>query len=156
PSLLQPLSGQIAAAEQQIDVLLDIDVGQHRTGIAPGEEALALYEGIERFPGLRPGGIHVYDGHNHQESPVERAAAVHKQIEPVLALRSKLERKGLPVPRLVVGGTPSFPIFARMDIPGLECAPGTCFLNDHGYGTRFADLAGFIPAALLLTRVISR
>src|SRR5205814_9188221 len=27
---------------------------------------------------------------------------------------------------------------------------------DHGYGSRFADLSGFEPAALLLTRVISR
>jgi D-serine deaminase-like pyridoxal phosphate-dependent protein len=60
------------------------------------------------------------------------------------------------VPRLVVGGTPTFPVFARLDLPGLECSPGTCFLHDHGYGSRFADLAGFRPAALLLTRVISR
>ena len=29
-------------------------------------------------------------------------------------------------------------------------------LHDNGYGSRFADLAGFTPAALLLTRVISR
>jgi hypothetical protein len=34
----------LQAAEQQ--VLLDVDVGQHRTGIAPGEEAAALYESI--------------------------------------------------------------------------------------------------------------
>jgi D-threonine aldolase len=156
PALLRPLSEAMTAAEQEIDVLLDIDVGQHRTGIAPGEEAVALYEAIDRLPGLRPAGIHVYDGHNHQESPVEREAAVQKQIEPVLVLRGKLEKKGLPVQRLVVGGTPTFPIYARMDLPGLECAPGTCFLNDHGYGTRFADLAGFTAAALLLTRVISR
>jgi D-threonine aldolase len=60
------------------------------------------------------------------------------------------------VPRLVLGGTPTFPVFARMDLPGMECSPGTCVLHDHGYGTRFADLAGFVPAALLLTRVISR
>ena len=57
---------------------------------------------------------------------------------------------------MVLGGTPTFPIYARMDLPGLECAPGTCFLHDHGYGTRFADLAGFTPAALLLTRVVSQ
>jgi D-serine deaminase-like pyridoxal phosphate-dependent protein len=156
PALLGPLSAQMAAAGQVIDVLLDVDVGQHRTGIAAGDEAIALCEAIDRLPGLRPGGIHVYDGHNHQESPAEREAAVQKQIEPVLALRGKLEKKGLPVPRLVVGGTPTFPIYARLEIPGLECAPGTCFLNDHGYGTRFGDLAGFTPAALLLTRVISR
>jgi len=153
---LQPLSEAMAAAEQTIEVLIDVDVGQHRTGIPPSEEAVTLYESIGRFPGLQPGGIHVYDGHNHQESVLEREAAVGKQIEPVLQLRRKLERKGLPVPRMVVGGTPTFPIYARMDFPGLECAPGTCFLNDHGYGTRFADLAGFVPAALLLTRVISR
>jgi D-serine deaminase-like pyridoxal phosphate-dependent protein len=60
------------------------------------------------------------------------------------------------VPRIIVGGTPTFPIYAEMDLPGLECSPGTCFLHDHGYGTRYADLAGFTPAALLLTRVISR
>jgi D-serine deaminase-like pyridoxal phosphate-dependent protein len=29
-------------------------------------------------------------------------------------------------------------------------------LHDNGYGTRFADLTGFVPAALLLTRVIGR
>ena len=77
-------------------------------------------------------------------------------MDAVLSLRAEVERRGIPVPRLVTGGTPTFPIYARMDLPGLECSPGTCFLHDHGYGTRFADLSGFVPAALLLTRVISR
>jgi D-serine deaminase-like pyridoxal phosphate-dependent protein len=97
----------------------------------------------------------VYDGHNHQEAPAERALAVQKLLEPVLALRSALEDKGLPVPRIVAGGTPTFPAFAKLDIPGLECSPGTCVLHDHSY-SRFADLAEFMPAALLLTRVVSR
>src|SRR5207244_10804923 len=73
-----------------------------------------------------------------------------------VAQRSALARKGLPVPRIFAGGTPTFPIFAKLDIPGLECSPGTCVLHDHGYGSHFADLADFVPAALLLTRVISR
>jgi len=60
------------------------------------------------------------------------------------------------VPRLVLGGTPTFAIYAGIDIPGIECSPGTCFLHDHGYGTRYAELAGFTAAALLLTRVVSR
>jgi D-serine deaminase-like pyridoxal phosphate-dependent protein len=111
---------------------------------------------FERLPGLRPGGLHVYDGHNHQESLAERQAAVQSQLEPVLQLRGRLEQKGLPVPRVVAGGTPTFPIYARMDLPGLECAPGTCVLHDYGYGTRFQDMPKFVPAALVLTRVISR
>lgn len=156
PAAARALSEAMTRAGEEVEVLLDLDVGQHRTGIAAGPEAVALYELIDRLPGLQPGGLHVYDGHNHQETLAERQAAVNALLEPVLALRATLEKKGLPVPRMVAGGTPTFPVFARMDLPGLECAPGTCILQDHGYGTRFADLTGFVPAALMFTRVISR
>jgi D-serine deaminase-like pyridoxal phosphate-dependent protein len=156
PAGERALSQAMAAAGQKVEVLLDIDVGFHRTGIAPGEEAVALYQLIAKLPGLVPGGLHAYDGHIHHEDYATREAAVKKLLEPVLALRKTLESRGLPVPRLVVGGTPTFPVYAKMDLPRQECSPGTCFLHDHGYGSRFADMAGFVPAALLLTRVISR
>jgi D-serine deaminase-like pyridoxal phosphate-dependent protein len=156
PLAAQALAEAMTAAGQRVDVLIDIDVGQQRTGIAAGESAASLYALLKRLPGLEPGGIHVYDGHNHQGDASAREAAVRNQLAPVLAFRETLEKRGLPVPRLVLGGTPTFPIYARMDLPGLECTPGTCFLHDHGYGSRFADLGGFTPAALLLTRVISR
>jgi D-serine deaminase-like pyridoxal phosphate-dependent protein len=156
PAPVEALSAAARAAGQTVDVLLDVDMGMHRTGIAPGTEAVELYRRIARLPGLRPGGIHAYDGHNHQESFVERQAAALGQLEPVRKLCATLESQGLPVPRLVVGGTPTFPVFARLDVPGLECSPGTLVLHDQGYGTRYADMAGFTPAALLLTRVISR
>jgi D-serine deaminase-like pyridoxal phosphate-dependent protein len=153
---LEALSRAMSAAGQVIDVLLDVDMGQHRTGIAPGAEAADLYRRIARLPGLRPGGLHAYDGHNHQENFVERQAAALSEMEPVLKLRAALEKEGVPVPRLVAGGTPTFPVYARLDVPGLELSPGTLVLHDHGYGTRFADMTGLTPAALLLTRVISR
>jgi D-serine deaminase-like pyridoxal phosphate-dependent protein len=156
PLAVQELSRILSKAGQRVEVLLDIDVGQHRTGIAPDAGALALYELLGNLPGLHPGGLHVYDGHNHQENYVERQTAVLSQLDPVMKLRSALEAKGLSVPRLVVGGTPTFPVYAHLDVHGLECAPGTCVLHDNGYGSRFADLTGFTPAALLLTRVISR
>jgi len=156
PDAVRSLSDALATAGRTADVLLDMDTGQHRTGIAPGAEAVALYQLLAHLPGVRPGGLHVYDGHNHQESYVERQTAAVAQLRPVLALREMLEKQGLPVPRLVLGGTPTFPVYARMDFPGAELAPGTCILHDHGYGSKFADLSGFVPAALLLTRVISR
>jgi D-serine deaminase-like pyridoxal phosphate-dependent protein len=156
PAGIMALSRVLSAEGQEVDVLLDIDIGQHRTGVAPGAEAVELYEMIHRSPGLRAGGLHVYDGHNHQESFVERQSAVRTQLESVLKLRMSLDQKGLPTPRFVVGGTPTYPVYARLDLPGLECSPGTLVLHDHGYGSRFPDLVGFTPAALLLTRVISR
>jgi D-threonine aldolase len=57
---------------------------------------------------------------------------------------------------MVFGGTPTFPVFATMEIAGAECSPGTCVLNDANYGSWFQDMTDFTPAALLLTRVISR
>jgi D-serine deaminase-like pyridoxal phosphate-dependent protein len=156
PAGVKALSETLASAGVTVDVLLDVDVGQHRTGIAPGPQAVTLYEQFDRLPGLRPGGLHIYDGHVHQEALAEREAAVKRQLEPVMGMREALLRKGLAVPRMVLGGTPTFPVYARMELPGMELAPGTCVLHDHGYGSRFADLAEFTPAALLLTRVISR
>ena len=146
----------LAQTAQTVEVLLDLNVGQNRTGVAPGPDAAALYALIAQSPGLRPGGLHVYDGHNHQDNLAERKHAVLKLLEPVLELRRTLEAKGFAVPRVVCGGTPTFSVFAALDFPGLECSPGTFVLHDNGYGARYADLAGFLPAALLLTRVISR
>jgi D-serine deaminase-like pyridoxal phosphate-dependent protein len=156
PRAARDLSAAMNAAGQRIDVLLDVDVGQHRTGIEAGPAAAQLYEQFAKLPGLAPGGLHVYDGHNHQEALADRQAAVDRQLGPVLEMKAALEKKGLPIPRLVLGGTPTFPVHAKVELPGVELAPGTCILHDHGYGSRFSDLAGFVPAAVLLTRVISR
>jgi D-serine deaminase-like pyridoxal phosphate-dependent protein len=153
---LEQLSAAISRSGLEIEVLLDIDVGQHRTGVAAGPEARKLYEMIDRLPGLVPGGFHVYDGHNHQHPPEERKAAVEKLLEPVLQMRTECVKSGLPVLRMVFGGTPTFPVFATLEIAGAECSPGTCVLNDNNYGQWFQDLKEFTPAALLLTRVISR
>jgi D-serine deaminase-like pyridoxal phosphate-dependent protein len=71
----------------------------------------------------------------------------------VTVLRRRLEREGLTVPRVVAGGTPTFPMHAAR--PEVECSPGTCVLWDAGYGTNLPDL-DFLPAAVLLTRVISK
>ncbi len=149
---VQQLSAAMVAMGAEIDVLLDVDVGMHRTGIPPDERAVDLYQQIAQLPGLQPGGLHAYDGHNNQENLADRQAAIRDQFAPVLALRSRLEKKGLSVPRLIAGGTPTFTVCASLDWPGLECSPGTFVLHDHGYSTRYPDL-GFTPAALLLTRV---
>jgi len=153
---LELLSARFAASGAKIGIFLDLDVGQHRTGISAGPAAQELYRNAARLPGLEVRGFHVYDGHNHQEAAEERTQAVQKLLEPVLAMRQELESSGVQVPTIVSGGTPTFPIFARLEIAGLECSPGTCVLHDHGYGSRFADMPEFVPAALILTRVVSK
>src|SRR5947209_10633 len=156
PGAAQALSGAVARTARKAEVLLDLDVGQHRTGIAPGADAVKLYETIARLPGLTPGGLHVYDGHNHHQHLEERRQAVDRLLGSVTELKAALTAKGLPVPRIVFGGTPTFPIYAELRWPEAECSPGTCVLNDSNYAAWFPDLGEFRSAALLLTRVISR
>lgn len=157
PAMAEALSAAAGAAGRTVGFFIDLDVGQHRTGIAVGDRALSLYQMAAKLPHLTPEGLHAYDGHNNQEARADREAVGHAGLGPVLEFRRTLEQLGLPVPRVVAGGTPSFPVYASLrDIPGLECSPGTYVLHDYGYGSRYGDLTGVTPAAVLLTRVVSR
>jgi D-serine deaminase-like pyridoxal phosphate-dependent protein len=153
PGAVAALDQAARAAGVTIEVLLDLDVGMGRTGLAPGPGALELYHTIATAPGLRPGGLHAYDGHVRHPSLNERLVAAAAGIARVEALGEEITRAGLPLPRVVWGGTPTFPVHARR--AGVECSPGTCTLWDAGYGTHFPDLQ-FLHAAVLVTRVISR
>lgn len=154
----KPLS-QLAEAMQQagtsIGVLLDIDTGQHRTGMVVGDSAAKLYRQMIDTPGIGANGFHVYDGHQHQTSRDERREAVNVEWNKVVEFRKSIEAEGANVPLLVCGGTASFPIYAEKNDPVIEMSPGTCVYNDCGYGEKFPDMV-FPPAALILTRVISR
>lgn len=141
------------AAGATIELLIDLDVGFQRSGIAPGPVAIELYRAIATAPGIRPGGLHVYDGQLQQPDRAERAKAADAGFAPAGAMHAELLRLGLPVPRVVCGGTPTFPIHALR--PNVECSPGTCVLWDAGYRTKIPDL-DFQNAAVLITRVISR
>lgn len=149
------LSEGMAWITRPLPVMLDLEVGMGRTGIAPGDEAAALYDLVARLPNLVPDGLSAYDGHIKESDPKARAAAARPGIEATLRLRDRLLARGLPVPRLVLGGTPTFPVHAALDEPNVECSPGTCTLHDVGYAGKYPDLP-FTPAAALLTRVISR
>ncbi len=136
-----------------IPVLLDVDVGMHRTGIEPGPAAVEVYRQLTVLDGVSPGGLHVYDGHVRDRDPATRAANADQAFAAAVELRRMLQAAGLTVSRLVAGGSPTFPAHARR--PDVELSPGTTVLWDAGYGTALPDLP-FQPAALLLSRVVSK
>ncbi len=150
---IQALAETFAADGRAVELLLDIDCGQHRTGIEPGPQALELYRLIATTRGLKPGGLHVYDGHIHEPDLTARTAQCEAAFAPVDKLRRELTEAGWPVPRIVAGGTPTFPLHAKN--PAFECSPGTCVLWDFSYSEQYNDL-DFLHAALVLTRVVSR
>ena len=155
PQPIERLGQACVAANTSIEVLLDIDTGLHRTGISAGPLAQPLYELIVNTAGIEPGGFHVYDGHQHQQSLEERQTAVRVEMGNIFSLRDTLLQRGWPVPRMVCGGSPTFPVYAEMDDPAIELSPGTPLYWDEGYGQSFPDMK-YTPAAGILTRVISQ
>jgi D-serine deaminase-like pyridoxal phosphate-dependent protein len=153
PGALRALADAARQSVARLEVLLDLDVGQHRTGVPPGPKAVALYRELAQSPSLVPGGLHAYDGHVSQSDPIERAKACAEAFAPVIALRDELLAMGLPVPRIVAGGSPTFPIHAqRKDV---QSSPGTVVFWDASYSAKLADM-DFLPAAVLLTRIVSK
>lgn len=132
----------IRTLPSDLDVMLDIDMGQHRTGVEPGPVAARLYR-------AKPGGLHIYDGHLNQPDVEERRRAWATAFDSVRQFVKGVS----PVKRIVAGGTPTFAFWARET--DFECSPGTCVLWDHSYGSKMRDL-DFLPAALVLTRVVSK
>ena len=134
------------------NVLMDVDMGQHRTGV-PLDKVEAMYREWNTLPGIVMRGMHCYDGHRHESSVQEREVAtapVDKQIEEI---KARLKADGICCEILIMGGTPSFPVHAEMT--GEFLSPGTCVIQDAGYRNAYPDLK-FTPAAALLTRVVSR
>ena len=138
--------------EIKVPVYIDLNVGQNRTGIKPGEEALKLYADCEALTGIEVVGLHAYDGHIHEADLDTRTKECDKCFEEVVKLQSEIVASGYAKPLIVAGGSPTFPIHAKRK--EIECSPGTFVYWDKGYQSSFAE-QNFLPAALVIMRVIS-
>lgn len=134
-----------------IAVFIDINVGMDRTGIKTNQ-AFEYIADIKDFKGLIIKGLHAYDGHVHASEIKTRKHQTDVIFHEVSALRKLVEELLNKKLVLVIGGSPSFPFYAKQK--EVECSPGTIFFWDAGYGSSFSELP-FTPAAIILTRIIS-
>lgn len=142
------------ALAKPLGLWIDLDVGQHRTGIASDRVDGSLLTAIRMAePVLRLEGLHAYDGHLGITDLAERTRLCDAGFAPVAALRNRLEAElGRPL-GIIAGGSPTFALHAAR--PGVSLSPGTTVLWDAGYAHKLPDLP-FEPAAVLLSRVLSR
>lgn len=147
------LAGEAAQAQNtRIAMLMDLDMGQHRTGVAP-EKAGELYLAWSRLAGIKMMGLHCYDGHRHESDYEEREELVRETDQMVEKVKEELASLGCSCDIVILGGTPSFPCHQKLMDGYLS--PGTCVIQDAGYELAYPDLK-FVPGAAILTRVISR
>ena len=141
-----------SAAGLTVPVYIDLNVGMNRTGITPGEKAVDLYRLLTTLKGIRTAGLHAYDGHLRQQQLEERKIACDAGFREVERMMASLQALSLAVPNVIAGGSPAFPIHAQR--AQVECSPGTFVYWDKTYGDLCPEQP-FLPAAVLVTRVIS-
>ena len=132
------LAAAAKAAGSEIGILVDLDVGLHRTGVQTARDALGLAMHVKRAAGLRMDGLMFYPGHVKDESAeslAELAAVEAKLAETIAALREHGIEAGI----VSGGSTPSAYQAHRM--PSMtEARPGTYVYHDMngvrgGYAT---------------------
>src|SRR4051812_39441291 len=149
------LSQAAFAAGQSLTLLVDIDVGHHRTGIAPGEAAAALAVHVAQSPGLKFAGIQGYAGHvQHIADRTEREARSAEAMEKLRQTRELLKARGLAPSIVSGGGTGSFDIDpARQVLTELQA--GSYVFMDRQYNEVWPDGPPFETSLFVLSRVVS-
>lgn len=148
------LERALAAAGLKLEVLIDVDVGQHRTGVLPGAPALALAEHIAKLGQLLLVGLQGYEGHLQQLTDArERDARCRAALTLLTETAVALRRAGHRVDRVTTGGTGTAATCAAH--PGItEVQPGSFIFMDTSY--RKIVGAEYECALTVLATVISR
>jgi len=147
------ISTTFLSKNKTIEVWLDLDVGQHRTGIFADQKALDLFLFCKKLTGISPVGFHVYDGHIRDNDFEKRKKRSDECFQLVEKLVAQIEKLGESKPLIVAGGSPTFNVHALRE--NVDCSPGTCLFWDYGYQKMLPEQK-FNWAALVISRIISK
>lgn len=102
------LSDAFATAGMVLDVLIEIDTGQHRCGVMPGDDALRLGREIASLPGIRIRGIMTHEGHAYGQPDAQAVAETARRAAQDMRLTAGLlSSAGIPCPIVSMGSTPT-------------------------------------------------
>lgn len=137
---LQNIADLNAAAQAPLTVLVDIDPGFHRTGVATPEDAVAAARAISEAGSLTYGGIQYYCGREqHIPDFAERRAAMEIRTAYLRTVIDALTQAGLPPPVITGSGTGTHLIDLDLGV-FTELQAGSYVFMDDQY--RSCDLAG--------------
>jgi D-serine deaminase-like pyridoxal phosphate-dependent protein len=147
------LSEAALAAGVSIGVLVEVDVGMGRCGVAPGEPGLELARLVAASPRLRFEGLQGYEGHCVDlRNEAERTEQTRQSLSLLVGTRRLIERSGLAVSIVSGGGTGTYTI--NGDFEGVdEVQAGSYATMDWWYGDIRPE---FKQAMSILATVISR
>ena len=157
---VEELQRAAASAEIEITTMIDLDIGQNRTGIQPGEPALRLANSIAQARNLRLKGICAYAGHvAHVVGFEDRRTHSQQALSQALVTCDLLRRNGHNVEILSGASTGTYNIDSFIE--GMtEMQSGSYVFMDVEY-RRIGGKSGpvyedFAPALCVLSTVVHR
>ncbi len=124
------LNKALAQAGTTLDVMIEVNSGQDRGGVLPGEATLALAQKIYQLSHLRLRGLMTHAGQSYNQTSTEGLQQVGAHEGTVMVeTAALLRRNDLPVEEISVGSTPAVAYSAKVD--GVtEIRPGTYIFGD--------------------------
>jgi D-serine deaminase-like pyridoxal phosphate-dependent protein len=158
PANVEALSAAAAKAGKPQTVIVDIDPGMHRTGVAAPDGVVELVRKVTQQKSLNYGGVQFYCGrHQHIKDFKERKASIEERTEYLKGILAKLEAAKLK-PSIVTGsGTGTHFIDAKLGV-FTELQVGSYVFMDHEYNIcdlRGLDRPTFEQALQIDARVVS-
>ena len=149
------LSQAAVAAETELGILVDLDVGLDRCGVEPGEQAVELARTVDSLPGLNFLGLMAFDGHvGNITEPEGRSAACRDAMQLAVDTKRMVKEAGIACPVLSASSSKSYD--TALEFPDVtEVQAGMYLFMDTTYRARFPDVP-FRQAAFVLATVISR
>jgi D-serine deaminase-like pyridoxal phosphate-dependent protein len=128
----EDLNAAAGAAKVRLNVAIDLLVGR-RTGIQPGQPALALAQRIAGLPNLKLAGLQAYSGHaSHTNGFENRKRVSQEEMGKAVETRRLLEQSGIACPLVTGGSTGTYNIDSEID--GVtEIQPGSFVFMDTDY-----------------------
>lgn len=154
PGAVALIEAAAEAGNCRLPVLVEIDVGTNRCGVASGPEAIALGKRIAASRHLVFGGIQAYDGvAQHLRQPEERQAHVGAAVEDVRRTVDGLKAAGIESPIIGGAGTGTFALEAASGVYN-EIQAGSYLFMDADYG-RNHPAPAFGQSLFVLSTVMS-
>ena len=151
PQNVQDLSDAAQNAGVTLNVVVDIHTRLDLCGVEPGQPAVDLARVVSKAQGIHFKGLMTYEGAILVEDAEELAAESRKWIQQVLDTREMIEKDGMEVEAVSVGGTHNYEIAGAMS--GVTEVPaGSYALMDYRYRKNRPQ---FKQAAKVMTTVMS-
>jgi len=146
-------------AGQQLDVLIEVDIGQGRCGVPAGPEAARLAQIVDSLPNLNFAGIQGYQGKIQMvEDAAARKADTETGLDKLAATLAEVDKTGLSVPVKTGGGTGTSPFDMERGLL-TELQTGSYVFMDSRYrsiGWPGANAPPFEQSLHILTTVVSK